>query len=626
MLRSVWKAEQLPDGLAAQIHARTGGNALFNEEVARGLLDDGTVRVDDGRAVLTGEVTTLHLPDSVHAVIRARIDRLDPDAREVLRLASVIGREFTLPLLEKLHPAPHRLAPALDALTQQDLIHPLRVVPEPAYLFKNALVQDVVYETLLLSQRKELHEQVGAAIEAIYADRIEQQYEALAGHYAKSMNQGKAVFYFEKAGDNSAKKSAVATAIRSYVEAIRRFPDLSDSPESDRIYIDLCVKLAFLAVTSPFPDLFKFLGVAAEKAKRLDDSRRLANVLCNLGNAQWVIGNIRDGFQTLKESITLAERSGDTYVQARAHQGAGHVSMYFGMYDEGIRHIETALGLFDGIGNDLGRSYSRCLLGHLFGLKGSYRKSVSLLHEGGDIARAISSKFREAWAEFWLGLVHGYHGDWQRSLQHHVDGRSLFQAIGVPLGEGWCRLGEGISLCWLGKVGTGIEIAEEGKNRVTSLGSRTALSFYFGLVAEVHAWLGDLRNCEECLESARKLEREAGEVWGLPWCERAMAIAFAGQANPEWNRVREHIVRCADELSRRAQRPDVATTHFRHAEILHKKGDLPAALQQLSQAEKLFHEMEMTWWSEQALALRGRIERGEKFVWFAPYADGPPKV
>ena len=83
----------------------------------------------------------------------------------------MIGREFALPLLEKLHPAPRHIPAALEVLTQQDLIHPLRVVPEPAYLFKHALVQDVVYDTLLLSQRKQLHAQTGAAIEALYADR-----------------------------------------------------------------------------------------------------------------------------------------------------------------------------------------------------------------------------------------------------------------------------------------------------------------------------------------------------------------------------------------------------------------------------------------------------------------------
>ena len=80
MLRAVFGAAELPPGLAERVHERTGGNALFNEEVANGLLEEGAVAVNDGRAELAGLLEEIHLPDTVHAVIRARVDRLDPEA------------------------------------------------------------------------------------------------------------------------------------------------------------------------------------------------------------------------------------------------------------------------------------------------------------------------------------------------------------------------------------------------------------------------------------------------------------------------------------------------------------------------------------------------------------------
>ena len=70
-------------------------------------------------------------------------------------------------------------------------------------------------------------------------------------------------------------------------------------------------------------------------------------------------------------------------------------------------------------------------------------------------------------------------------------------------------------------------------------------------------------------------------------------------------------------------RLDLATTHIRFAECLHKKGDLDAAREQLDLAEALFRDMGMDWWTEQAAGLRGRIDSGAEFVWFAPYVDGP---
>ncbi len=69
---------------------------------------------------------------------------------------------------------------------------------------------------------------------------------------------------------------------------------------------------------------------------------------------------------------------------------------------------------------------------------------------------------------------------------------------------------------------------------------------------------------------------------------------------------------------------DYSITHVRYAECLHKKGDLDAAREQLDQAEAPFRDMGMDWWTEQAQGLRGRIDSGQDFVWFAPYVDGPP--
>ena len=79
-------------------------------------------------------------------------------------------------------------------------------------------------------------------------------------------------------------------------------------------------------------------------------------------------------------------------------------------------------------------------------------------------------------------------------------------------------------------------------------------------------------------------------------------------------------------MSRRIGRSDGPVPHFRYAECLHKKGDLDAAREQLDQAEALFRDMGMDWWTEQAEGLRGRIDRGESFKWFAPYVDGPPTI
>ena len=200
MLASVLGVEVLPDGLAEAVHDRTGGNALFNEEMAHALRDEGILEVDNSVARLTRSVDDLSLPDTVHAVIRARVDRLDPGDREVLRLASVIGRQYDRAVLERIAPSAEQVIAALTHLTREGLVHQVRVVPRAEYLFKHVLTQQVVYETLLHSQRKTLHAKVGAAIEVLYADRLEEYYERLADHFASGDCPVQAAQYLLKVG------------------------------------------------------------------------------------------------------------------------------------------------------------------------------------------------------------------------------------------------------------------------------------------------------------------------------------------------------------------------------------------------------------------------------------------
>ena len=105
---------------------------------------------------------------------------------------------------------------------------------------------------------------------------------------------------------------------------------------------------------------------------------------------------------------------------------------------------------------------------------------------------------------------------------------------------------------------------------------------------------------------------------------RAKAIAAASES--DWSEMVNRMQASFSTASEQQALPELAVAHLRYAECLHKKGDLDAARGQLDQAEPLFRDMGMAWWAEQAEGLRGRIDRGEEFVWFAPYVDGPPPL
>ncbi len=217
----------MPQGIISLIHEQTGGNPFFVEEISSELIESGTVQVSDRQAMLSSLWIILSLPNTVQAVIRARLDRLDRYARESLRLASVIGREFSRRILEQISDSIERLSEALETLKNLELIQQIRVIPEAEYLFKHVITQEVTYDTLLKQKRKELHSLVGRAIEELYADRLEEFYEMLAFHYRRAEEWSLAYRYNREAAIKAQSLSAYIETLGyldTALEALKQLP------------------------------------------------------------------------------------------------------------------------------------------------------------------------------------------------------------------------------------------------------------------------------------------------------------------------------------------------------------------------------------------------------------------
>lgn len=144
IIRGVVGVSDVEPLLAAQLHERTGGNPFFLEETCQALVEEGAIIARDDVAVSEGTYA-VELPETIQAVIRTRLDRLDNAPRDLLRIASVIGREFSRSVLAEVSGGEFELAPALDLLLQSGLIQQTTIVPEPAYRFKHVLTLSLIH-------------------------------------------------------------------------------------------------------------------------------------------------------------------------------------------------------------------------------------------------------------------------------------------------------------------------------------------------------------------------------------------------------------------------------------------------------------------------------------------------
>ncbi len=179
--------EELPPDLHARIVERAGGNPFFVEEILRHLIDQGRIqRVGDGWRAEPG-LTTVTIPDTVQAVLAARIDLLDPDEKRALQAAAVVGRIFwPAPIVRYLEATPTRTAELLRGLEARDLVISRlgsTMAGEAEHIFKHALVRDVAYESIPRRDRSLAHLQVARWIEETVGERRLEVVELLAHHY-----------------------------------------------------------------------------------------------------------------------------------------------------------------------------------------------------------------------------------------------------------------------------------------------------------------------------------------------------------------------------------------------------------------------------------------------------------
>jgi predicted ATPase len=136
----------------------------------------------------------------------ARVDSLPQEIKGLLQTVSVVGRESSYDLIKRLTGLTEQeLLSHLSVLKDSELLYERGIYPQSTFIFKHALTQEIAYSSLLQKRKKEIHEGIGRAMEALYPDRLEEHYELLAYHYGRSANADKAVQYLDLANQKVAR-------------------------------------------------------------------------------------------------------------------------------------------------------------------------------------------------------------------------------------------------------------------------------------------------------------------------------------------------------------------------------------------------------------------------------------
>src|SRR5713101_1482361 len=177
------------------------GNPFFLEETVRTLVETKALAGERGRYRLTQPVRALQVPPTVQTMLAARIDRLSPEDKRLLQVASVVGKDVPVALLQAIAELPDEaLRRGLDRLQAAEFLYESGLFPDLEYTFKHALTHDVTYGGLLHERRRELHARIVGAIEELYRNRPMEQVDRLAHHAFRGEEWDKALTYCRAAG------------------------------------------------------------------------------------------------------------------------------------------------------------------------------------------------------------------------------------------------------------------------------------------------------------------------------------------------------------------------------------------------------------------------------------------
>ncbi len=308
-----------PDEVRQLVTAKAEGNPFFIEEVTKSLVESGTLRRSNGTLTLARSPGEVFIPETVQEVILTRIDRLEADAREAIQLASVIGREFTVRLLDRISEAQSRLEGVLGELKGLELIYEKAYFPELSYMFKHALTHDVAYSTLLEERKRALHRIVAMAVEELYADRLGEHYETLAYHYERGEEWEKALEYLVKAGKKAVAASANGDAMDYFARALSAAQQPGLTVTVARL-TEIAIVRAKVAMT--IGDMETALADATFAAKRAHEAADVSSetrALTWAGTAELWLHDFEAAESTLARARELAEQGADDDAKFGAH-------------------------------------------------------------------------------------------------------------------------------------------------------------------------------------------------------------------------------------------------------------------------------------------------------------------
>jgi tetratricopeptide (TPR) repeat protein len=520
MVESLLDADEVPPALGALVVDKAEGNPFFVEELVLALQEQGHVRREGGRVVLSPGLDGVAVPDTVEEVILARMRRLDDHLRRVIEVASVIGRQVPFTLLRALTGRPEEaLGADLRRLGEAEFLYEVRAFPEVEHTFKHALTQDVAYASLPADARRTLHARTVRAIEELFPGRLEEHAERLAHHALRGEEWERAVRYgrlaFAKAFDRSANREAVHS-LEQALAALQRLPESPDMIATG-IDVRLALRSALLQL-GQFRRMTERLREAEALATGAGLRTRLGWVWTYLTISYMFLGDLPQALDVGGRALAVAEEVGDFGLLATARTPLAHVRRERGDLRVAVALLEETIAALAGdrIRERLGQGmppalYARNIAAVCLADLGEPAEAGRLAGEAERFAETLDLPFGLALARIALGHTRLTEGRLDEADQVLGLALQLIEARGMPTWFPWAAATRARVLTLAGRAAEAVPLLEQAVSRAVALPFLCGHSQWTAWLAHAQLLAGRRDEAARLGAEAVHLSRQRGE-------------------------------------------------------------------------------------------------------------------
>ena len=493
------------DGIDEPIHERTGGNPFFIEEIVRELDESGYLEGERGTYRLAKPIEDAGVPVTVQAVLAARIDRLDPNEKHLLQVASVVGKEVSgeaLRLTAEL--GEDEIERAIDELTEAGFLYEAEIYPQRRFAFRHPLTREVAYGTQLASQREATHAAAAQAmIELIPPERHDERAAQIADHLKQGGETLDAARWSARAA-HWAGHSRPRDAMRLWRDVMELTGQLEVSQVTDAMGIaSRLAQLQFAwRVGMDLEEQERLLDEAEEMAHRRDDLHSIAILKMSRSARPGLQQHTDDWLVQVEEMTSLADQTDDPHLQVAIRAAGAYAYLVAGEFDAYDRALDEMIALTEG---DIA------------------------------IGSGIILNTPLAWAEMGKGMVLREQGDLEAAAPYFDRALEIAARARDPETASWIRSNQAGLLALRGDVEGALAIARRNCELTERIGDVFSRSLAIANLAWAQLAAEEYQEALGSIEEADKIYRDAmkigGEMEGWRSQIRAKALTGVGRTD-----------------------------------------------------------------------------------------------